>query len=226
MLLVDPRWIDQRQTTPLPDPMSRSLTELDSQMRDILERQDLAEQHKAHLYHQTLQRYLTRFYQIKGRPLGRVDVTPPQDTSIADASAETSDVEKNVLDSVPTTLKKKAEQLLHHLKQNSDLGWNERGEITRQGQTIENSNLIDLVNDVLRHRKQTKQPTGWDTFATALNQSNVAKELIGHPDRWQAIQLQKSADQQLSQQQQEKTTWETPVKKRKSRKEKRVWEAL
>lgn len=196
MLLVDPRWMDKiQQSSPLPDPLAQSIQDLDNQMRDILEQQALSAPEKAHLYQQTLQRYLIRLNQYRGKPLGMVDIKPQEaveEKEKAEPRVSEPDVglEKSVLESVPAALKKKAERLLHHLKQNSDLRWNERGEISLQGQTIKNSNLIDLVNDVLRQRKHTEQPTGWDTFASALSQTNIAHDLIGHPERWAYISSQ------------------------------------
>ena len=200
MILVDPRWVDMsQQSSPLPDPLAQSVRDLDNQMRDILERQELSVSDKAHLYQKTLQSYLTRINQYRGKPLGMVDIKPQEvmeENEKTEPVLPGSELEKSVLESVPAVMKKKAERLLHHLKQNSDLRWNERGEISLQGQTVKHSNLIDLVNDVLRHRKQTGQPLGWETFATALSQTNIAQDLIGHPERWAYIcsQMQTKED--------------------------------
>ena len=49
------------------------------------------------------------------------------------------------------------------------------------GQPIPGSNIIDLVNDVLRHRKGI-EPTGWETFAEGLRETE-----IGNRDRWDWI---------------------------------------
>jgi hypothetical protein len=134
---------------------------------------------------------------------------------------------------VPSVFKKKAERLLHHLKQNPELSWNDRGEISVQGQTIKNSNLIDLVNDVLRQRKNIPQPTGWENFAAALSQTNVPQDLIGHPDRWKYIrgQMQSSEDtapKKKSPQKAKADTTFTPKSKRLKRKKVQdsLWEEL
>ena len=44
------------------------------------------------------------------------------------------------------------ERLLQRIKSHPDVTWNPRGEIEYQGQLIKNSNLTDLVNDVLRKK--------------------------------------------------------------------------
>lgn len=51
-------------------------------------------------------------------------------------------------------MKKKAERFLQRLQQHPQLKWNNQGEIEFEGQLVKNSNLVDLVNDVLRKRKK------------------------------------------------------------------------
>jgi hypothetical protein len=45
-------------------------------------------------------------------------------------------------------------------------------------ETVQGSNLVDLVNDVLRKRKYFN-PQGWETFGEALREANVPQDLIG-----------------------------------------------
>jgi hypothetical protein len=52
-----------------------------------------------------------------------------------------------------------------------------------KGETVRGSNVVDLVNDVLRKRKYFN-PQGWETFGEALREANVPQDLIGHEDRW------------------------------------------
>ena len=82
-------------------------------------------------------------------------------------------------------MKRKAERLLQRLQQHPQFKRNDQGEIKFQGQGVRNSNLADLVNDVVRKRKKKRkiEPTGWTTFATALRRINTPQDLIGHPDR-------------------------------------------
>jgi hypothetical protein len=54
------------------------------------------------------------------------------------------------------------------------------------GETVRGSNVVDLVNDVLRKRKYFN-PQGWETFGEALLEANVPQDLIGHEDRWKYI---------------------------------------
>ena len=50
-----------------------------------------------------------------------------------------------------------------------------------------NTNVINLVNDVLRNRK-TFVPNGWKIFCKALGKLNVPQDLIGNKLRWNYMQ--------------------------------------
>ena len=51
------------------------------------------------------------------------------------------------------------------------------------GKSIPGSNIIDLVNDVIRHRKGS-EPTGWQAFAEGLRDINIPQDVIGNRERW------------------------------------------
>jgi phosphoglucomutase len=67
------------------------------------------------------------------------------------------------------------------MKSSPDISWNEKGELKYKGETVQGSNVVDLVNDVLSKR-QYFNPQGWETFGEALREANVAQDLIGHED--------------------------------------------
>jgi hypothetical protein len=50
----------------------------------------------------------------------------------------------------------------------------EKGELKYKGETVRGSNVVDLVNDVLRKRKYFN-PQGWETFGEALREANVSR---------------------------------------------------
>ena len=201
MILVDPRMLDSLQKTPpVPEATSKSLSEIDQAMRDVLDRDDMDDNNKADSYQQLLWRFLKRFGQYRDKPLGKVEISQTSPTSVTSPDEETivqktSKVEKRVLESVPKTMKRKAQLLLDHMKDNTDASWNEKGELVYQGQTMEGTNMSDLVNDALRQRKKTEDPRGWQTFAEALKASNVPRELIGHPERWKWMHQKKSGEE-------------------------------
>jgi hypothetical protein len=72
-----------------------------------------------------------------------------------------------ILESVPKTMKAKAQLLLKKMKSSPDISWNEKGELKYKGETVQGSNVVDLVNDVLRKRK-CFNPQEWETFGETL----------------------------------------------------------
>ena len=72
------------------------------------------------------------------------------------------------------------------MKSDPNITWSEKGELKYKGETVRGSNVVDLVNDVLRKRKYFN-PQGWETFGEALREASVPQDLIGHEDRWKYI---------------------------------------
>ena len=159
--------LQQRQQILTP-PVTQVLKNLDSQMSDILSNKQLDDEAKATRYNQVLQRYLTYYDQRKGQPL-HVKLTTPKpvetpkpdvvssEETIKESTAEaetTSAVEQEVRKSVPKLYKTGARQLLDKIKKNRDvLYWNDKGELVYENKPISGSHMVDLVNDMLRHRK-------------------------------------------------------------------------
>ena len=84
----------------------------------------------------------------------------------------------------PITLKNKAKLLLDRLKRDSNIAWNNKGEVSIKGEFLPNFNINDLIQDLLRNRK-SHIPKNWETFARYLYDNNIPKELVGNNDRWQ-----------------------------------------
>ena len=72
------------------------------------------------------------------------------------------------------------------MKSSPDISLNEKVELKYKGETVQGSNVVDLVNDVL-HKRKYFNPQGWETFGEALREANVPQDLIGHEDRWRFI---------------------------------------
>ena len=90
--------------------------------------------------------------------------------------APSSGLEATVLDTVPKTMQAKARRLMEHLKR--DIAWTARGELIHEGVPVVGSNVVDLVNDLLRKRKT--DPPGWQPFARQLRAINIPMELVGN----------------------------------------------
>ena len=69
------------------------------------------------------------------------------------AAAETVGEPTDVVGTLPKTLQTKESQLLSRL---SAVAWNERGELMYEGVAIPGSNMVDLIHDPLRNRKNAR----------------------------------------------------------------------
>jgi len=160
-------------------PIVKSLTILDDEMKEILENTKLEQHEKIQLFSQVLQQYRnTRDnldVQTKSTPAIILE------SNISDALAG-SYRDADIIETIPSTFKNKARNLLRIIKADDRMKWNKHGVVTYNGETLNNSNIIDLVNDVVRQRKHS-QPEGWRQFAHALHTLNVPKDLIGNPRR-------------------------------------------
>ena len=108
-------------------------------------------------------------------------------TSESDTSEQLSATDKQIIDSVPKTTQNRAKLLIQKLKDHSDvISWNDDGQLVLDGSTIPNSNIVDLVNDVMRKRKGFN-PEHSSTFAKALAKINVPEDYVGNPNQIDSI---------------------------------------
>ena len=192
--------LQQRQQILTP-PVTQTLKNLDSEMTEILSSKQLDDEEKAKLFNQVLQRYLTYYDQRKGQPLHVKLTTPkpvetpkPEESKEKETSKDSSEletiptaVEQEVMKSVPKLYKTGARQLLDKIKENRDLlHRNEKGELMYENKSIPGSHVVDLVNDILRHRRGF-EPVGWSVFARGLARMNVPENLVRNPQRQSAI---------------------------------------
>ena len=83
------------------------------------------------------------------------------------------------MDTVPKTMQTKARRMMEHMTRN--ISWTVRGKLIHEGVPFAGSNVVDLVNDMLRKRKT--DPTGWQPFARQLCAMNLPMELVGNVAR-------------------------------------------
>ena len=117
-------------------------------------------------YRQTLQRYLQ--YQSEQRK--------PLSLEFAE-SGEAPEFE-HILRTVPKTLRDRTELLVKHLYA-AGIKWNERGEMVADGETLANTNYVDLINDVAR-RRVNFNPQGRARLKLFISRLNIPQEWIGN----------------------------------------------
>ena len=153
------------QSKPLVPSLTSHFNHLDSEMDSLLKRQDITQDEKARLYSQILQRYLNyhdkrmsqpvRVSVVSSKPTTEKPETQPEPVDLPD------NIETDILESVRPTMKTRARQLVKKLKENKVLfTWDDKAQLVYEGKPIPGSNVVDLVNDALRHRKNFN-PHGW-----------------------------------------------------------------
>ena len=213
MVLVPEEVANRWMNTPrpvsrvIPEPTTiQGMSRAQEDMQVNLDRHDIPEDVRTKMYEQSLGRFLNYFDQYKDD----TQITPK--TSIKnlvtnkkkkneevqeepeEEEKEKDDTSRMILSLMPRGLRSKTQDLLHFMEKHADvLSWNERGELVHKGTVLPRTNIVDLVHDVVRHRRShTNPPLGWKMFSHGLHDVNVPRELIGNQDRWAFMQGQHS----------------------------------
>ena len=161
-VLVDPRFAK-------PSIREKTLSSLDSEIGEILN-SELSDDVKTQRYSNTLRRH--RNYS---------NPPPPKLKPI-------EKLEPEILESVPQNQKYKAKRLIKRLKQRKDVDLTSDGELIYRQTKIPDSDISELIGDVLSTKSATKAPAGWEALSAALKASETPRELINNPSRWDFMQ--------------------------------------
>ena len=134
--------------------------QLDDEIKQILENPGLNDYDKVRLYTDALNQFRFHKNQVVQPPYVRIKREEP--SRVLPEPPERTDKDE-ILATVPKTLTSKAVALIDKLEKIPNLDWNEKGVVNIDGRDIGGSNIIDLVNDLLRKRKRFN-PTGWQFF--------------------------------------------------------------
>ena len=112
-----------------------------------------------------------------------MEQTMTSESETATPSQQLNATDKEIIDSVPKTMQNRAKLLIQKMKNHSDvISWNDNGQLVLDVSTIPNSNIVDLVNVVIRKRK-CFNPEHSSTFAKALAKINVPEDYVRNPYR-------------------------------------------
>ena len=168
-------------------PNLRKYYEARQEMNDWLEKDDVPEDTKATMYAQQLQRVnqlKNQVFRPEPSPVQIITHTKQTMTSESDSvtpSRQLSATDKQIIYSVPKTMQNCAKLLIQKLKDHSDvISWNDNGQLVLDDSIIPNSNIVDLVNEVMRKRKGFN-PEYSSTFAKALAKINVPEDYVRKP---------------------------------------------
>ena len=158
-------------------PALAQLSALDMQMKSILESKEMTDEMKFKKYYSTLRQY-EEMRQDKSATVPMVVEKPA-------ATGALPIPEHELLETVPKAQQRGTKILLKYVQENPDLQWNEQKELVYRGTRIPNSNIISLVSDISRNRKNAVLPSGWKEFAYALADQNIPIEAVGNKQRWE-----------------------------------------
>ena len=171
-------------------PNLRKYYEARQEMNDWLGKDDVPEDTKATMYAQQLQRVdqlKNKVFRPETSPVQMITHTEQTMNSESDTSEQLSATDKQIIDSVPKTMQNRAKLLIKKLKDHSDaISWNNNGQLVLEGSIVPNSNIVDLVNDVMRKRKGFNQEHS-NIFVKALAKINVPEDYLRNPDRIDSI---------------------------------------
>ena len=155
--------IDQQQEF-----SSEHLSDLDKQIQDILKKK-INEDEKAKLYVQILQKYVT---------FPNVNTIKPnleEEEEKKENTENSADIESKILDSVPVKHKITAAKILDFFKQHN-ISWNQNKELKQNNNFIHGSDIIQLVNYLLRDR--ARKPVAFNEFKEILNMKHFPHDFI------------------------------------------------
>lgn len=177
MALITPEALQRLRQTPVYNDIT---THLDADMSKVL-RSNLSDHDKWARYQETLQRYL-HFKKQDREPINipimqTVDMKENRDVLVDDSL---------VLNNIPKSYRRNADILLQRLKTDKRITWDNTGVVSINNNLLANSNISDLIGDVVRHRKNSS-PSGWREFTAVLKNLNIPDRVIGNYRRRQYI---------------------------------------
>lgn len=171
MVLISPETL-QRLNTPI---RNEPLNTLESDMDKVLHNPELEDRTKWTQYQQMLQR--RQYFHDQMRKPAEIQIV--ENGNMADYS---QNFKEDILRTLPKAFKTKGELLFKRLCDNEVITWDKNGSVSINGGVLPNSNIVDLVCDVVRCKK-SGSPAGWKEFIGALRQINIPQEFIGNPQR-------------------------------------------
>ena len=208
--------LERRQNVSTP-PLTARLNGLDHEITDVLKDKKLSEDEKVLQYSQALQNYLHYYNERKNQPINvkvqQPIVTPkapenapqepqeqPQQQEVTqEPRAEVNkNIEREIIQALPKTLKDRGRRLLEKIKENSDvMKWDDKGRLVVDGTAQQGTHISDLIKDSLRaSKKNSPGPMGWEMFTQGLARMNAPESLIRNAQRKLALRSFKSAGQE------------------------------
>ena len=160
-----------------------------SDMKDALENDSLPEDVKADKYTKSLNHFDTFKQKVEHRRLfPENQFQTKSDVVNKDALDDYGDmngrIHQQIMDTVPKTYQKQASLLLNHINKHSNIiRWNDKGEVVHNGNVLPQSNIVDLVTDLVRNRVKSQALPYKDHFIQILHEINTPSEWMKNRKR-------------------------------------------
>ena len=167
-------------------------------MSKILNTQNISEYNKWQLYSQALQKYLHFIGDAKIMKLETKNQEIDKKENLLD---DFSSNYTHIIESVPIKYRAKAKQLLVRLHRAGEerVSWDDQDRVFIDGNPVENSNIVDLINDAMRARK-THTVCGRSDFAKLLREIGVPNEFVGNNELWKEVEVKSSSRKKINRQ--------------------------
>ncbi|GIY28920.1 uncharacterized protein CDAR_621391 [Caerostris darwini] len=142
-------------------------------MQEIIRTKGLPEREKMNQYLQVLQ----NFFKIHHPRQERTEEDSEKEEDVKSDSEKEDSITTKILKAAPVRYLNTLRNILHFIKEKpSLLSWTPDGEIVYKGKHLPRTNIVKLVVDLLRNRKQS--PAGSKEFHLALKEMNVPASYI------------------------------------------------
>ena len=189
-------------------PLITHMSNLDLEMDKILQDKQLPMEQKFRQYQTALYRYQVSQHE-RDKPKIKEQLPVVESKRFP---------KEQLLADVPRQKQRNARLLVEFIENIPELSLTDKNEIRINNETIPNSNIIDLMADLTRDRREGPPPRGFQEFSALLHEHNVPLEAIGNRKRRETMtpQMSETNTPVRRHRRQESLDDETPIIERKS----------
>lgn len=153
-----------------------SETSLDAEMQKIMNNKSMDDSEKWKIYKQALQRFL-HIAEHNRQPIS-IPIVETGDSRRMFTNVEGGPVEE-IVETFSKTYRTNARNILRFMKRDGSLiSWDSEYSVYVNGVKIKDSNLVDILNCIVKVRVRDYKPPGWVEVLNALKAMNVPKDYI------------------------------------------------
>ena len=199
MIISEEEYERLKKRPKISNPIKREFFESEKQMKDVLNESEIPNDKKIRLFTENLNHMKKQYDELIKPKQVRVATNQQKDPEESFTREEESlvskiSLENSLIKSLPKSNQVTAELILNHLKNFPKIiKWNEFGELIYKDETIRESNLTDLISNVLSQKKSTAPPLLHETiFLKALSETNTPETWIKNKSKKKILQSYKS----------------------------------